>query len=245
MQERAATHIALELTLGIVRATHRQRVSHARAPHHRYERHRGAAAALLPYRYWPRRPHATAYYGVIAEHLETMLDAARARSPRVRTTASRRGQLSTHPRLRRRRARLLRAWCVRRVSTKCAWPMVLGHERPSARCVRTDRPRATTSASACPNRRRENGPRCRPQSRPRKRLARRSVRETVTRSCRGAARRSRRPRRLRPERHRRHPLARSWRCARRQPTMPDLERDENVSRAPRHRERRRGVKLPA
>src|SRR5690606_23647646 len=51
-----------------------------RATHHRYERHRGAASAPLPRRYRPRRPQATAYHGVIAQHLETMLEAARARS---------------------------------------------------------------------------------------------------------------------------------------------------------------------
>jgi ribosomal protein S27E len=55
-------------------------VSGVRATHHDYEYRPGAATDPLPKRYRPRRPQATAYYGAIAEHLETMLATARARS---------------------------------------------------------------------------------------------------------------------------------------------------------------------
>jgi hypothetical protein len=55
-------------------------VAGTRAAHHRYERRPGAASTPLPRGYRPRAPHATAYYRVIADHLETMLEMARARS---------------------------------------------------------------------------------------------------------------------------------------------------------------------
>jgi len=46
-----------------------------------FECSRGAAAAPLPRGYQPRRPQTTAFYRVIADHLETMLQDARDRSP--------------------------------------------------------------------------------------------------------------------------------------------------------------------
>jgi hypothetical protein len=49
--------------------------------HHAFERTPGDASRPLPAGYRPRRPRATALYGIVAEHLETMLAAARARSP--------------------------------------------------------------------------------------------------------------------------------------------------------------------
>jgi hypothetical protein len=49
-------------------------------PHHTYERTAGAASRPLPPGYRPRRPHETAFYRVIADHLETMLQDARDRS---------------------------------------------------------------------------------------------------------------------------------------------------------------------
>ena len=45
-----------------------------------FERSAGAATRPLPRGYQPRRPQATAFYRVIAEHLETMLQDARDRS---------------------------------------------------------------------------------------------------------------------------------------------------------------------
>lgn len=48
---------------------------------HVFERSPGAAAAPLPRGYQPRRPQTTAFYRVIADHLETMLQDARDRSP--------------------------------------------------------------------------------------------------------------------------------------------------------------------
>jgi hypothetical protein len=54
----------------------------SRSPaHHTFERTTGAAASPLPRNYQPRRPQATAFYRVIADHLETMLQDARERSP--------------------------------------------------------------------------------------------------------------------------------------------------------------------
>ena len=46
-----------------------------------FERTPGAATRPLPLGYRPRRPRATAFYRVIADHLETMLQDARDRSP--------------------------------------------------------------------------------------------------------------------------------------------------------------------
>jgi hypothetical protein len=51
------------------------------ASQHVFERSPGAATKPLPRGYRPRRPEATAFYRVIAEHLETMLQDARDRSP--------------------------------------------------------------------------------------------------------------------------------------------------------------------
>ncbi len=48
--------------------------------HHAYERTLGAATRPLPRGYLPRRPETTAFYRVIASHLETMLQDARDRS---------------------------------------------------------------------------------------------------------------------------------------------------------------------
>jgi alpha-tubulin suppressor-like RCC1 family protein len=50
------------------------------AAQHVFERSRGAATAALPRGYQPRRPQATAFYRVIADHLETMLQDSRDRS---------------------------------------------------------------------------------------------------------------------------------------------------------------------
>jgi len=44
----------------------------AHASHHTYERTPGAATRPLPRGYLPRRPETTAFYRVIASHLETM-----------------------------------------------------------------------------------------------------------------------------------------------------------------------------
>lgn len=55
-------------------------MSLSRSTAHAFEHHRGAASRALPPGYQPRRPEATALYGVVAEHLETMLDQARERS---------------------------------------------------------------------------------------------------------------------------------------------------------------------
>ena len=52
--------------------------SHA---HHTFEHSSGVAASPLPRGYQPRRPQATAFYRVIADHLETALQDARDRSP--------------------------------------------------------------------------------------------------------------------------------------------------------------------
>jgi Transposase zinc-binding domain len=46
-----------------------------------FERSPGAATRPLPAGYRPRRPQATAFYRVIADHFETVLQDARARSP--------------------------------------------------------------------------------------------------------------------------------------------------------------------
>jgi hypothetical protein len=51
------------------------------APLHVFERSPGAATRPLPRGYRPRRPQTTAFYRVIADHLETMLQDARDRSP--------------------------------------------------------------------------------------------------------------------------------------------------------------------
>lgn len=48
---------------------------------HVFERSLGAASAPLSRSYRPRRPQATAFYRVITDHLETMLQQARERSP--------------------------------------------------------------------------------------------------------------------------------------------------------------------
>jgi hypothetical protein len=50
------------------------------AAQHAFERSRGAATKPLPGGYHPRRPQETAFYRVIADHLETMLQDARDRS---------------------------------------------------------------------------------------------------------------------------------------------------------------------
>jgi hypothetical protein len=55
-------------------------VPRTHAAQHVYERRPGAAAAPLPEGYRPRRPQTTAFYRVIADHLETMLQDARDRS---------------------------------------------------------------------------------------------------------------------------------------------------------------------
>ncbi len=52
----------------------------AHTSHHAYERTLGAATRPLPRGYRPRRPETTAFYRVIASHLETMLQDARERS---------------------------------------------------------------------------------------------------------------------------------------------------------------------
>jgi hypothetical protein len=64
---------------GIVRATARV-VPATHASQHVFERSPGAATNPLPRGYRPRRPQATAFYRVIADHLETMLQDARDRS---------------------------------------------------------------------------------------------------------------------------------------------------------------------
>jgi hypothetical protein len=56
-------------------------VSRSHEAHHVFERSPGAAASPLPRGYRPRRPTTTAFYRVIAEYLETMLQDARDRSP--------------------------------------------------------------------------------------------------------------------------------------------------------------------
>ena len=56
-------------------------MSGAHASQHVFERSPGAATKPLPRGYRPRRPQATAFYRVIADHLETMLQESRDRSP--------------------------------------------------------------------------------------------------------------------------------------------------------------------
>jgi len=48
-------------------------VSRSHPAHHVFERSTGAATRPLPCGYRPRRPLTTAFYRVIADHLETML----------------------------------------------------------------------------------------------------------------------------------------------------------------------------
>lgn len=55
-------------------------VPRTHAAHHVFERIPGAATTALPRGYQPRRPQTTAFYRVIADHLETMLQDARDRS---------------------------------------------------------------------------------------------------------------------------------------------------------------------
>jgi len=56
-------------------------VSRSHDAHHVYEHRPGAATARLPGGYRPRRPAITAFHRAIADHLETMLQHARERSP--------------------------------------------------------------------------------------------------------------------------------------------------------------------
>jgi len=67
-------------------------VPRAHEAQHVFERSPGAAAAPLPRGYQPHRPQTTAFYRVIADHLETMLQDARDRSPHgLGVAAARRG----------------------------------------------------------------------------------------------------------------------------------------------------------
>lgn len=65
---------------GIARASARV-MPGTHASHHVFERSPGAATTPLPAGYRPRRPQETAFYRVIADHLETMLQEDRDRSP--------------------------------------------------------------------------------------------------------------------------------------------------------------------
>jgi hypothetical protein len=56
-------------------------VASRRHLHHAFERTPGDASRPLPAGYRPRHPQVTALYGIVAQHLETMLAEARARSP--------------------------------------------------------------------------------------------------------------------------------------------------------------------
>jgi hypothetical protein len=95
------------------------------ASQHVFERSPGAATRPLPRGYRPRRPQATTFYRVIADHLETMLQDARDRSPHgFPVAASRRGQLPSLARLRRRGTRL-RARRVPVVSVRDPRPVQL------------------------------------------------------------------------------------------------------------------------